>query len=182
MLVARYYAKEQAAIDQLAAELEGASARLAELEEEHGGEDGAFSEFDKVNKANVTARWKEIKGDKAVKDEAAVLDDWLKLNTEEADLKRRVKDAEADLDANAFARYPKLTEAEIKTLVVDDKWLATLAAAVQGELDRVSQTLTDRIRQLAERYATPLPQLTIEVADLAARVDGHLKKMGAVWK
>ena len=48
--------------------------------------------------------------------------------------------------------------------MVDDKWLATLAAAVQGELDRVSQTLTGRIRQLAERYATPLPQLTDEVA------------------
>ena len=27
-----------------------------------------------------------------------------------------------------------------------------------------------------------LPQLTDEVATLAARVDGHLKKMGAVWK
>ena len=45
----------------------------------------------------------------------------------------------------------------------------------------VPSHLADRIRQLAERYATPLPQLTIEVADLAARVDGHLKKMGAVW-
>ena len=44
--------------------------------------------------------------------------------------------------------------------MVDDKWLATLAAAVQGELDRVSQTLTGRIRQLAERYGAPLPQLT----------------------
>jgi integrase len=75
-----------------------------------------------------------------------------------------------------------LTEDEIKTLVVDDKWLAMLAAAVQGELDRVSQTLTGRIRQLAERYATPLPHLTDEVSALAARVDGHLKKMGAVWK
>jgi type I restriction enzyme M protein len=49
---------------------------------------------------------------------------------------------------------------------------------VQGELDRVSQTLTGRIRQLAERYATPLPQLTDEVEKLAARVDKHLKKMG----
>jgi type I restriction enzyme M protein len=78
------------------------------------------------------------------------------------------------------AKYGQLTEDEIKTLVVDDKWLATLAAAVQGELDRVSQTLTGRIRQLAERYATPLPQLTDEVAALAARVDGHLKKMVAV--
>ena len=53
---------------------------------------------------------------------------------------------------------------------------------MQGELDRVSQTLTGRIRQLAERYATPLPQLADEVATLAVRVDGHLKKMGAVWK
>jgi type I restriction enzyme M protein len=64
---------------------------------------------------------------------------------------------------------------------MDDKWLATIAAAVQGELDRVSQTLTGRIRQLAERYATPLPQLTDEVAALAARVHGHLNKMEAVW-
>ena len=66
--------------------------------------------------------------------------------------------------------------------MVDDKWLATLAAAVQCELDRVSQALTGRIRQLAERYVTPLPQITTEVETLAARVDGHLKKMGAVWK
>ena len=56
---------------------------------------------------------------------------------------------------------------------------ATQSSAVQGELDRVSQTLTGRIRQLAERYATPLPQLTDEVAAFAARVDAHLKKMGA---
>ena len=69
-----------------------------------------------------------------------------------------------------------------KILVADDKWLATLATAVQGELDRVSQTLTGRIRLLAERYATPLPQLTSDVEKLSARVDEHLEKMGAVWK
>lgn len=83
-----------------------------------------------------------------------------------------------DLDGKMETKYPALTEDEIKTLVVDDKWQATLAAAVQGELDRVSQTLTGRIRQLAKRYATPLPQLAGEVATLAARVDEHLKKMG----
>ena len=65
---------------------------------------------------------------------------------------------------------------------MEDKWLATLSAAVRGELDRVSQTLTSRIRQLAERYATPLPQLTGDVAALAAKVDQHLQKMGVVWK
>ena len=55
-------------------------------------------------------------------------------------------------------------------------------AAVQGELECVSQTLTGRIRELAERYATPLPDLTDEVAALAAKVEGHLVKMGASWK
>jgi type I restriction enzyme M protein len=92
-----------------------------------------------------------------------------------------VKEQEAALDKLAYEKYPTLTEAEIKTLVVDDKWMARLAAAVQDELERVSQTLTGRIRELAERYATPLPQLTDEVATVAARVDGHLKKMGVAW-
>nr|HMQ22609.1 hypothetical protein [Planctomycetota bacterium] len=75
-----------------------------------------------------------------------------------------------------------LSEAEIKTLAVNDKWMARLSAAVQGELDRVSQTLTARIRELADRYATPLPKLSEEVETLSARVDEHLKKMGASWK
>ena len=54
--------------------------------------------------------------------------------------------------------------------------------SVQGELDRVSQALTGRIKQLAERYAAPLPKLSEEVGTLAARVDAHLKKMGFEWK
>ena len=66
--------------------------------------------------------------------------------------------------------------------MVDDKWMRRLSAAVQEELDRVSQTLTGRIRELAERYATPLPKLTDEVETLAARVEKHLKEMGASWK
>lgn len=59
--------------------------------------------------------------------------------------------------------------------------MARLRADAQGELDRLSQTLTGRIRNLAERYATPLPQLTHEVEALARRVDEHLKKMGFAW-
>jgi len=182
LIVARYYAKEQAAIDQLTADLESVSAKLAEMEEEHGGEDGAFSELDKVNKANVAARLKEIKNDKDAKDEAAVLSDWLKLNTEEADLKKKLKDAEADLDAKAHARYPKLTEAEIKALVVDGKWLAALDRDIHGEMDRISQALTLRVKELAERYEATLPQMVGRVTELEAKVNRHLEKMGFAWK
>ena len=84
--------------------------------------------------------------------------------------------------ATVAAKYGQLSEAEIKTVVVEDKWLATMAAAVQGELDRVSQTLTGRIRQLAERYASPLPKIIDDIAVLSDRVDAHLKKMGASWQ
>ena len=106
---------------------------------------------------------------------------YLVLLDEQIELKSKVKEADAALDKLACDKYPQLSVDEIKTLVVDDKWLTILAAAVQGELDRVSQILASRIRQLAERYDTPLPQLLDAVADLAARVDGHLKRMGAVW-
>ncbi|TRO82257.1 type I restriction-modification system subunit M [Trichloromonas acetexigens] len=178
LIVARYYAEEQAAIDRLAAELESVGAQLAELEEEHGGEEGAFAELDKVNKANVAARLKEIKGDKEARDEAAALNAWLKLANEEAEGKKRLKDAEAELDAKAYRHYRTLTEPEIKTLVVDDKWLATLDAAIHGEMDRVSQQLTQRVKELAERYETPLPRMTERVAELEARVNAHLERMG----
>jgi type I restriction enzyme M protein len=182
LIVSRYFAEEQGAIETQRAALETVTASLAELEEEHGGEEGFLGSLDKIAKAEVNARLREIRDDKDAKDETTVLQQWLKLSPEESVLKRAIKEAETALDLLAYAKYPKLTEADIQTLVVDDKWLATLASAVQGELDRVSQTLTTRIRQLAERYATPLPQLTDEVAKLSARVDEHLKKMGATWK
>ena len=185
-IVARYFAKEQAAIDAAAADCEAAAASLAELEEEHGGEEGCLGALDRIAKAEVGARLAELKHhateDQDAKDEAAVLARWLELSARETTLKRAVKEQEAALDQLAYEQYPRLSDAEIKTLVVDDKWMAQLAAAMQGELERVSQTLTGRIRELAERYAAPLPQLTDEVAALAARVEEHLARMGASWK
>ena len=182
LIVARYFAQQQAAIEVLQAQLDAAAASQAELEEEQGGDDGVFAGFDSVTAASVKDRIREIGTDRDGADELKLLKSWLDLGTRMAALKKQVKDAEAALDKLAIEKYPKLTEADVKSLVVDDKWMARLAASVQGELDRVSQTLTGRIRELAERYATPLPQLTDEVAVLAARVEEHLKKMGAVWK
>ncbi len=186
LLVARYFQAEQTAIQALETELEGVSATLAELEEEHGGEEGAFSELEKVNKANVIARLKELKGlfaaDEDTQAEADALNDWLKLNNQEADLKRKAKEAEAALDSLTYAKYPALTETEIKTLVVDDKWLANIGGAVHGEMERISQALTQRVKELAERYETSLPEQLCRVAELEQRVNAHLAKMGFGWK
>ena len=182
LLVARFFAKEQAALDTLAAELERVTAHLAELEEEHGGEEGVFAELDKLNKATVTVRLRVIKPaalrDPAAKAEVAVLKLWLEMSDQAVGLKQKLKEAEAALDAQAYARYAKLSLAEIQTLVVDAKWLAALDAAIHGEMERISQTLTQRVKELAERYATPLPQMSSRVAELEARVNGHLARMG----
>ena len=182
LIVARYFSEEQAAIDQLVVELDSVTARLSEMAEEHGGEDGAFAELDKVNKANVVARLKEIKDDEDAKDEAAALNGWLKLNTQEAGLKKRIKKVEAVLDGLAYAKYPELPKSEIKTLVVDDKWMASLDAAIHGETDSVSQQLTQRVMGLAERYEVPLPRMLDRVAETEAKVNCHLAKMGFAWK
>ena len=189
LLIARYFTAERGAIDACEAELADIEQQLTEMREEQSGEEGLLVEVvegegdkQKITAKALKARLKEIGRDPDYAEERQALKDYAALLDRQTEAKAGLKAAQEYLEAKVAAKYPTLTEEAIKTLVVYDKWLATLNAAVQGELDRVSQTLTGRIRQLAERYATPLPQLTDEVATLAARVDGHLKKMRAVWK
>ncbi|AWI10007.1 type I restriction-modification system subunit M [Ereboglobus luteus] len=189
LLIARYFTAERDATAALEAELANIEQQLDEKREEQSGEEGLLAEViegegekQKITAKAVKARLKEIGHDPDDAEERQALEDYAALLDQQATAKTRLKAAQENLENKIDAKYPVLTEDEIKTLVVDDKWLATIAAAVQGEIDRVSQTLTLRIRQLAERYATPLPQLTDDVATLAAKVDEHLKKMGAIWK
>lgn len=180
-VVARYFSTQQAKLYETSAALEAASSALTELEEEHGSEDGLLSSLDKLTAAAVKARIKEIGKSKADAEELAVLKQWQALAEKEAELKKSLKAQELALDKLAYEKYPQLSVDEIKSLVVDDKWLSALSAAVHGEMERVSQALTQRVRELAERYEAPLPVLTNEVVALESRVAGHLAKMGFVW-
>jgi type I restriction enzyme M protein len=189
LLIVRYFAAERDAIDALEADIAGIEQQLDEAREEQSGEEGLLAdviegegEKQKITVKALKARLRDIRHDPDYAEERQALEAYSVLLDQQADAKARLKAAQDELETKLEANYPTLTEADIQTLVVDDKWLATLAAAVQGELDRVSQSLTGRIRQLADRYATPLPQVADEVAAIAARVDGHLKRMGAVWK
>ncbi len=189
ILVAKYFVAERDVIEALDNQLASLEQKLDEMREENSGEDGLLSEViegegdkQKIAAKAVKARLKEVGKDPTYSDEREALEACADLLEQQADAKTTRKAAQEDLDKKIDAKYPKLTEAEIKTLVVDDKWMMHLSAAVQGELDRVSQTLTGRIRELADRYATPLPHLDREVATLTARVEEHLKKMGASWK
>ena len=165
---------------ELQSKLDNTSREIEELIEEYSGEEGYFADFEKVNKASVTARIKEIKGKRDYAEELKVMEKYLALQEKESEAKKEIKEAEKALDIKVIAKYKTLTESEIKVLVVDDKWMATLEQAVKGEMDRISQRLTGRIKELAERYASPLPILVTETVTLTGKVDAHLKKMGFV--
>jgi type I restriction enzyme M protein len=181
LLARQLYAGDLELIEALHAQQEEANSRLAELEEEHGGDEGTFSELDKINKAAVNARIKEIRKDPEAAEELAVLREWLELSDEEAATKKALKAAEAELDDQAYGRYSSLTEAEVRELVVQGKWMASLEQAVAAEVERVSQALTGRLKELGERYGEALPVISDRVEWLEARVTGHLERMGFAW-
>ena len=93
-------------------------------------------------------------------------------------LKTNIKKALAELEVKIINQYPKLSIDEIKTLVVDKKWMVAMDAKIRTEMDAISHRLTERIKELAERYKTPMPKLTNDVANLTSKVEKHLKKMG----
>ncbi len=181
LAIKTYFAKEQKALDELNVTLEQVGVDMDSLKDEHGGEEGLLSEVidnDKISKANVLKRIKEVKNSADDADELVVLEKYSALFEKEADTKKAIKDAEKDLEKKVLTKYPTLTEDEIKTLVVERKWIGELSARVLGEVNRLSQTLTDRVKELAERYAEPMPEITKDVKILAEKVEDHLAKMG----
>lgn len=113
--------------------------------------------------------------------ELRVLNEYLQTTEQITALKKTVKEADTHLDALTYAKYPALTVEEIKTLVVDDKWLAELDRRIHAEMDRINQGLTSRVKELADRYETPLPKIAEDVKALEAKVNQHLERMGFAW-
>jgi type I restriction enzyme M protein len=178
LIVQRYFAAEQAQLDALQSKLDNATQELDSFIEENSSEDGsladALNDKDKVTKVSVTARLKLA----ADPEEKAALKQVQKLFDAETRGKKAVKDAQDALDLAVFKHYPSLSEADIKALIVDDKWLVTLCERIEAEIERITQQLANRVKQLDERYAEPLPAITQSVEQLSNKVAEHLKAMG----
>ena len=181
LLVAYAFADEQAMLDSKQAELETAEAGLAEMVEEQSDDGGMFADFDKVNTKEVNARIKEIKNNSEFADELSVLNDWTNKTKAIAALKKQVKEQDEALDKAVIEHYPNLTEAEVKEIVVQNKWLASLEVMIAEANNAALQSLTRRLKQLAARYETPMPQLQKQTDELSDKVEQHLKTMGFSW-
>ncbi|GIC27172.1 type I restriction-modification system subunit M [Vibrio cholerae] len=181
LLVKRFFAAEQAELDRLQSELDSTSQELESYIEEHSSEDGlladALNDKDKVTAASVKARLKLATD----ADERKALQQVQRLFDSEGSSKKAVKEQQDKLDLLVFKRYATLTTSEVKTLLVQDKWQATLQASIQAEIERMGQQLASRVKDLEERYAEPLPQISKSVDMLSAKVAEHLKAMGLEW-
>jgi len=181
LIVDRYFADEQARVNELNAKLESATAAVVEHTEEHGVDEALLAEAtnDKgaYTKQLVSAVIREARasGDQETLDYAnAALD----LVNREAAAKKAAKEAQAALDEATLRKYGELTDEDVKSIVLDDKWHATVARKIGEEVDALTFALVERVRQLGTRYAATLEDLDSELAKLEALVRSHLASMG----
>nr|WP_237734228.1 integrase arm-type DNA-binding domain-containing protein [Serratia fonticola] len=136
---------------------------------------------DKVTQKLVNARLTKLKKTTTDQDELVALTRCLALIKAEASAKKALIAAQGTLGRAVFKHYPTLDEPTIKELVVQGKWLTTLQAGIKAEIERITQQLAERVKELEERYAEPLPALEASVEALSERVAGHLRAMGLEW-
>ena len=182
LVVARYFATEQAEVDRLRGKEEAVGRDLEDFVEQYAGEDGlldgATTDAGKVTQAAVKKRLKEVADDSGGREERDALEVCLELMKAHTKAKKAVKVAQTKLDKKVFARYATLTAGEIAEIVVDDKWMASVEGAIRREVEHLTGGLVDRVRVLEGRYAKALPELARRVEDYGERVEGHLERMG----
>jgi len=185
LMIQEYFSTEQKVIDDLQARAENLTANMDELRQENSGEDGllanAIADKGKISKGNLGKAIKDLgKRNNDNAEEYDMLRQFKKLMEDEKEVQGKIKIAKANLEKKVIAQYPKLGIDEIKTIVVEKKWMHSMAQRIHNEMDNISHRLTRRIKELAERYEAPLPELSNEVDALTAKVDNHLKKMNFV--
>ena len=181
LVVSKFFAAEKEALDSATQAKDDAIAVLEAFVEDNSGEDSlierAQGDNGKYAKAEVKRQIKEG-GDP---EEVDALKKLLALQEDETAAKSTEKKLKDELDELTFAKIPVLTEEECKELTVSDKWLATVEAQIGEEIERMTQRLSNRARELDERYDRPLPKLEDAVAKLSTKVEEHLLKMGLSW-
>jgi type I restriction enzyme M protein len=176
LIVARYFADEQASADALMLAQDEASRAVDEYVEENAVEDGLLAEAmedDKISKALATKRLKGVTRD-GERDEIDALQRLVKLFDAASAAKKMVKEAQASLDLATLEKYGDLTEADVMNLVLDSKWLSDVSGRVATVVESKVHRLVARVSQLGKRYAATLDDLDDRLTALDKAVAGHL--------
>lgn len=185
LVINRYLSKEQQEVLDIESEIESVQAEITTIVEENADDEGllndATNDKGSITKTTLTAWLKANKNNYDEREALEIGNKLLKHFNKDAKLKKDLKQKQVELDELCLKQYQKLTENEVRILVVDDKWLTSLKIAIQAEVDGISQRLTNRVKELAERYENTLGELDGQTKSLQENVNAHLQKMGLAW-
>lgn len=176
LIAKRYFGEQLAQIQTFQAAFDTASQELESYLEEHanGLLENTADDKDKITAKSLKTALKTSTDS----EETTAIKHAIKLFDAEKHAKDALKTATEALDLAVFTQYGKLSANDIQTLVVDDKWLADLGGYIHSEMERIVQTLASRVQTLETRYHESLSQIEMQVAELTAKVNAHLKAMG----
>ena len=196
----RYFKDEVKYISQTEDKLNEIQAKKDEFIEEYCSENGALYGLDvtysksvkkekievieelydgsTMSKGRVEQYIKANKGNPDLSSEIALLNKYLVLFDEESALNSELKTKTQELYEKVLRKYKELSEDEVRTLVVEDKWLATLSNRIEQVLTDLTQKLSQRVKEIALRYENTLPTLEEKQEELKNKVKQHLVAMG----
>jgi type I restriction enzyme M protein len=178
-----YFRTEQQVITDTEDVIAAKESELAELIE--NAEDSAITnevlnDSGSINKVKLKTELKKLKDLNDI-DEYKELKTLADLQDKIDDFNKLLKQMRSELEAKELAKYPTLTDNEIIELLVNQKWYGAIVKGIEQLYRDVSHGIAARITELAERYERTMPELENEAADYAARVNGHLQRMGFKW-
>jgi len=137
-----------------------------------------FDKLAKIDKNTVKSRVALIKQYAELpEDTISIFKEYIELNNQltvaKADLKQKI----TILTDLVVAKYPKLTESEIKDMVINDKWHTAIVGGAIDTAFSVSIDIEQQVIDLVDRYARRLSDIEESVRMLEKRVTDHLVKM-----
>ncbi len=155
--------------------VEQTKAELVDMEEEQSGEDGVFADLLKVNATEVKKLHKESKNNFVAKEELELMETYLKLSDLVKETEKLKKAAEVILEKRVIEKYSQLTEAEVKDIVVDKKWMLFVENGLNSEFNRISQMLSNTIKYLVSQYEMTLSQIEEAQVEYDYKIKRHLE-------
>ncbi len=153
VVLKEYFTTETTEIAELSAQIDQKQTALDELLEAAGDDE------DEQNEVKKSTEYKKIDKEKSV-------------------LNKTLKEKRSELTDVVVKKYAALTEDDIKTLVVQRKWLASIISCCEALMQNVTRKISSDVTALTERYETTLGAIEANVKEFEQEVLQSLKEMG----
>ena len=180
-----FFSKEMEKIQDLQTQIDEKQSNMDELAELYpdvfalgDDSDGDEEKTVSVKATDVKKVIKNAKKEGLQESEVKILKEWLALSDKKDELSQNLKEQRSSLTENVVKKYASLTETEVRDLVVEHKWMASIVSGCKALMQTVTHNISSDVTSLAERYEDTLSELTQDVSSYEKEVYGYLKEMG----